>query len=70
MPRPKTFPEVVKALRQKQGWSVTDLALRCGLSRATLYFLEAGQFDPKLSTLRALVDALGIDPKVFFEKGV
>jgi transcriptional regulator with XRE-family HTH domain len=49
----------LRALRQRQGLSVAQLAERSGVARATLTKLEAGQGNPTIDTLYALADTLG-----------
>ena len=49
----------LRALRQRQGLSVAQLAERSGIARATVTKLEAGQGNPTIDTLYALADTLG-----------
>jgi transcriptional regulator with XRE-family HTH domain len=48
--------------RQRRGLSVERLAERAGMSRDGLYKIELGHRSPRLATLLALADALGIGP--------
>ena len=47
------------AARQKQGWSLRDLANRARLAAGEVQRLEAGETDAKMSTLLQLAKALG-----------
>lgn len=49
----------LRALRQRQGLSVAQLAERSGIARATVTKLEAGRGNPTIDTLYALADTLG-----------
>ncbi len=48
--------------RQRRGLSGERLAKRAGMSRDGVYRIEMGQRSPRLGTLLALADALGIGP--------
>lgn len=50
----------VRALRERQGTSLSSLARQAHLSKATLSELEKGAGNPTLSTLAALAHALGV----------
>ena len=55
----KTF-EALKALREQQGLSITDLAERTGFDRAMISRLETGQVDnPTVATMTRYARALG-----------
>jgi ribosome-binding protein aMBF1 (putative translation factor) len=55
----KTFA-ALKALREQQGLSITDLADRTGMDRAMISRLENGQVDnPTISTVSRYAKALG-----------
>jgi DNA-binding XRE family transcriptional regulator len=49
------------AWRQAAGLTQGALAERAGLRLSTVSDIERGKIDPRLSTLRALADALGTD---------
>lgn len=49
--------------RARLGLSVSEAARQLGIARSTYRQLEAGS-DPRLSTLVALVDVLGMDARV------
>ena len=49
-------------MRRSRGWSGDRLAERAGLSRDAIYKIELGQRSPRLGTLLALADALGVAP--------
>ncbi len=50
----------LKALRQERSWSLDDLSLICGVSRATLSRLEKGDVSPTASVLGKLCAAYAI----------
>jgi ribosome-binding protein aMBF1 (putative translation factor) len=55
----KTFA-ALKALREQQGLSITDLAERTGMDRAMISRLENGQIDnPTIGTMTRYAKALG-----------
>jgi predicted transcriptional regulator len=55
----KTFA-ALKALREQQGLSITDLAERTGMDRAMISRLENGQINnPTLATMTRYAKALG-----------
>jgi predicted transcriptional regulator len=55
----KTFA-ALKALREQQGLSITDLAERTGIDRAMISRLENGQMDnPTIATMTRYARALG-----------
>ena len=51
----------VKELRNKLGLSQIELAVKAGISAATLISIEKGTGNPNKSTLRCIAQALGID---------
>lgn len=50
----------VRALRTERGLSLSELARRAGVGKATLSGLEAGTRNPTLDTLHAVAAALGV----------
>jgi len=55
----KTFA-ALKAMREQQGLSITDLAERTGMDRAMISRLENGQIDnPTIATMSRYARALG-----------
>lgn len=51
---------VIKTLRKKRNVSAEELALKSGLTRATIAKLETGEGNPTVATLQALAEALGM----------
>ncbi len=49
------------AWRKAVGLSQAELAERAGVRAATISDIENGRLDPRLSTLRALAEALGLE---------
>jgi transcriptional regulator with XRE-family HTH domain len=57
-----TFSQRLRSARLERFWSQADLATRAGVSKLTISRLETGDRAPSLRTVRALADALGIEP--------
>ena len=57
-----TFPENLRRLRVDRFFSQGELARRAGMHPITLTRLEAGVSDPSARSVRALADALGVEP--------
>ncbi|SDR19256.1 helix-turn-helix domain-containing protein [Thermostaphylospora chromogena] len=49
----------IAELRRRRGWSLSEVARRAGLGKATLSELEAGRRNPTLETLFAVTAAMG-----------
>lgn len=62
-PRYDFIAAVVKA-RAERGWSQADLARELGLPRSAISRLEAGDTDPRLSTVVAVCNALGLPLRI------
>ena len=58
----------IDELRKQRGWSINYLAMEAGLTQSTVNNLYMRQAEPKLSTLRAICDALGISLSDFFKE--
>ena len=52
------FAEALQEELARQDMSIRDLAERAGIPAATLYKLTSGRADPRLSTVRRIVNAL------------
>lgn len=52
----------LRKLRTAKKLSQAELARRAGLSREYVNKIEAGRYDPPLSTINALANALGVKP--------
>jgi len=50
----------LRALRLERGLSLRTLAVMAGIHAVSLVRLEAGKYDPRLSTLRKLARALEV----------
>ena len=59
-PTPRQMGKTLKRLRTKKKLSQAALAQRAGLSREYVNKIEAGRYDPPLSTLNTLAKALGV----------
>ena len=59
--------EILKKLREDQGWTQDELAKKASVSRATIIKLESGvETEVKIGTLRALASALNRPVSIFF----
>lgn len=50
----------VERLRVKERMDITKFAQVAGVTRPTVYKIESGEADPRLSYIRKLADALGV----------
>jgi transcriptional regulator with XRE-family HTH domain len=57
------FADNLRQLRVEQFLSQAELARRAGLHALTITRLEAGTTAPSTRTVRALADALGVQPR-------
>ena len=61
----------LRAIRQRKGVSLRGLKKSSGVAVATLARIEAGGYDPRLSTLRRLAKALRVTVAVLIgEKSI
>jgi transcriptional regulator with XRE-family HTH domain len=62
MPGREDLGKVIRRLRRAAGMRQQDLAVAAGLGLSLITQLEQGRTkDPRLTTLRALAGALGVD---------
>lgn len=61
----QTFGQQIRKLRESQGLSQHDLALRLNLDPSAVARIELRDKPPRLSTVRRYADALGVDVSVF-----
>ena len=52
----------IRTRRESAGLSQTELARQAGIGRSTLYLIEDGLLDTRVSTLLKIADALKISP--------
>lgn len=52
--------KTIKELRQAEGWSQQDLAVRLGVTVGTVSNWERGVFEPTASKFKALALAFGV----------
>ena len=52
----------LRELRETKFITQVELAQRSGVSETTIVRLEAGQHEPRISTIRKLAEALGVEP--------
>jgi len=61
-PSPSQMGKTLRKLRREKGLSQAALAERADLSREYVNKIEAGKYDPPLSTINALAKALRVKP--------
>lgn len=61
------FGKILRAMRQKRGFSQADFAKLCGLSQSNLSRYEAGVNEPTLGALRKIASGLGIKPSMLIK---
>lgn len=54
----------VRALRAEKDWTLKELAAKAGISLGFLSDIERGRTNPSLDTLKALAEALSVDPQI------
>lgn len=59
----KAFGKRVKQLREAKGFSKSQLADEANLGRNQILKIEQGEINTTISTLKALSEVLGIEPK-------
>lgn len=60
-PAPESLQHRLQRLRKSAGMSQADLAMKAGLLLGRVTYIEQGMTtDPKLSTISALANALGV----------
>jgi DNA-binding XRE family transcriptional regulator len=62
----KTMGRHIRRLRRERGWSQARLAAEAGLSITMIGKLEAGQGNPRVTTLAAVAKALSVAPTGLF----
>lgn len=50
----------IKALREERGWDQEEMAYRSKLASSTISKLECGRHKPRLDTLEAIAEVLGV----------
>ena len=58
----ESYGERIKRFRLRRRMSQEELARRAQVSKKTITDIEKGKREPQLNTLRAIAEALGIDP--------
>jgi predicted transcriptional regulator len=67
--RMRFLGEEMKRLRNERFLSQRDLARKAGVSPTTIMHLETGEsVDPRLSTVRKVAEALGVDPNSLVDR--
>lgn len=64
-----TTAEAVRTARSTAGMTQFDLAVRAGVSPASVHRIEAGRQRPTAATLVVLADALGVPPESLAHTG-
>jgi transcriptional regulator with XRE-family HTH domain len=58
----KSLGSRIREMREKKGWSLTELAQRASISRSYLHQIERGESAPTEEKIRQLATALGALP--------
>jgi transcriptional regulator with XRE-family HTH domain len=61
--------ELIRAARERKGWSLDDLAREAMLEKSTVYRIEKGKSTPRGETRRKLAEALQIPIEEIHEEG-
>ncbi len=61
-PTPRQFGVRLRTIRRAKKLSQAAVAQRAGLSREYVNMIEAGRYDPPLTTINALAKALRVKP--------
>lgn len=61
--RNRDLGQKIRSLRLRRFWTQEQLAEASGVGRVTVARLEAGSGTPRLRTVRALADALDVEPQ-------
>jgi transcriptional regulator with XRE-family HTH domain len=60
---------VIRELRQKRGWTQTELARKAGVKQSVLSYIESGKTKhPRIDTLSAIASALGVSVQRLLKK--
>ena len=57
-----TLGSMIRAAREARGWSLRDLAKRCGVSHVYIGQVERGQHIPRRTLLQRMIYELGAPP--------
>lgn len=52
--------KTIRQLREERGWTQFDLAVKVGVTTATVYNWERGKYEPRASQFRSLAEAFGV----------
>lgn len=53
----------IRVARLAKNWSYPTFSAKCGLNMSNLWFIEQGQVNAHLLTIKKIADALGMDIK-------
>jgi transcriptional regulator with XRE-family HTH domain len=59
----------LRTLRQKRGWSQTELATRAGVQQALVSAIEVESANPTIESLDKIASALGVRIEDLFGRG-
>ena len=60
---------MIRELREKKGWTQTELAKRAGIHQGVLSYIENGRTKhPRIDTLSAIAGALGVTVEKLLKK--
>ncbi len=52
--------KTIRELREGRGWTQLELAVKLGVTPATVYNWERGKYEPTASKLRAIAQTFGV----------
>lgn len=52
--------KTIRQLREERGWTQFELAVKVGVTPATVYNWERGRYEPKATQLRAVARAFDV----------
>jgi transcriptional regulator with XRE-family HTH domain len=60
----------VRTLRDKNGWTQTELGRRANVPQSAIHYIESGKRNPRTDTLSKLAKALGVKASDLLEEQV
>lgn len=52
--------KTIRQLREEHGWTQLELAIKLGVTPATVYTWERGRYEPRASQFRKLAETFGV----------
>ena len=64
-----TFAEMLRRLREREGWTQKELAQRLGISGSAISMYERGAREPDFKTLQTVADVFGVSAGSLLDEG-